>query len=210
MLTVLCSEIRFFAKPQTVGSNLNSKMVNMNLVHLQIQLQELHCDSKIGKDRHFIAANRKNNYNKKIGLTVVLINVLIGSSVLTLLEYDDFGKKIKEIFVSLLSFAAASFAAMQTFFNYSKDIENHRKIGNQYLEVARDADDLLSKFKDKNIEPNECLQQYEELVKKYKNINREGESCPNSTSDYKAAYEKNKTNKERIRKIKTDHNYQAN
>lgn len=183
-------------------------MERSNPIHLQIQLQELHCDSKIGKDRHFTAANRKNNYSRRIGLTVVLINVLIGSSVWAIFDLYTV-KTIKEILVSLLSFVAASFAAMQTFFNYSKDVDNHRKIGNLYLDIARDADDLLFKLKDQSIESAECLTQYEILVKKYKGINREGESCPNSTSDYKIAYEKNKASKEKIRILKMKYNYEV-
>lgn len=187
-------------------------MIPSNSIHLQIQLQELHCDSKIGKDRHFNAAIRKNSYNKRIGITVVLINVLIGSSILSLFEETKIqnGELMKKVLVGLLSFAAASLAAMQTFFNYSRDIENHRKIGNQYLDIARDSDDLLSKLKGHSIESDDCLIQYNKLVKRYKEVNKEGEICPSSPKDYEFAKAKNKSMKKHIKALKKENSHREN
>ncbi|MDP3558336.1 MAG: SLATT domain-containing protein [Bacteroidota bacterium] len=176
----------------------------MNPKNLLIQIQELHCDSKIGKDRHFIAADKKGTYGKKIGLTVVIINVLIGSMLINLIKEEE----LKKIILSVFSLLAASLAAIQTFFNYAKDVENHRKIGNLYLEIARDADNLLSRFKDNYIDKENCQKDYDKLLMRYKLINKEEEVCPNSKRDYKRAYAKNKKNKERIRQLKEENNYQ--
>jgi hypothetical protein len=173
---------------------------NIELENILIQLQELHCDSKIGKSRHFIAADRKVLYNKLVGLTIILINVLIGSTLITTIKDDS----LKSTFISIAAFIAASFAAIQTFFNYSKDIENHRKIGNLYLEIVRDSDNIISKYKDKFIDKDSCQKEYERLLEKYKNINKEEEICPNSNRDYRKAYKKNKDAKDRIRKLKKE------
>lgn len=172
--------------------------MNDNVDNLLVQIQELQCDSKIGKSRHFIAADRKSLYNKIMGLVVVLINVLIGSTLIKLINSDS----ITTVVTSSLAFIAASLAAMQTFFNFFKDIENHRKIGNMYLEIARDSDNLISKYKDKFIDKNQCQNEYENLLKNYKKANKEEEICPNSNRDYKKSYIRNKKAKERIRILK--------
>ncbi|MBW8326318.1 MAG: SLATT domain-containing protein [Prolixibacteraceae bacterium] len=171
--------------------------------NLLVQIQELQCDSKIGKSRHFIAADRKSKNSKVVGLVVVLINVLIGSTFIKLIINNNY----TTIFTSMLAFIAASLAAMQTFFNYSKDIENHRKIGNMYLEIARDADNLISKFNDKFIDKESCQNVFERLLAEYKKVNKEEEICPNSNKDYKKAYKKNKPSKDRIKSLKESINY---
>ncbi|MEH0156691.1 SLATT domain-containing protein [Limibacter armeniacum] len=173
-------------------------------VNLEILLKELQCDSRLNKDMHFNAAQRKHNSNKYMGITIVLINVIIGSSLIELLREEAFRKGL----VSVISFVAAAIAAIQTFFNFSKDIENHRKIGNLYIEIAREADNLLSKLLDNYISEKEGRNGYDALLKKYHAVNKEGEAALPSKSDYQAAYKKNKEDKEAIRKLKYEQRQQ--
>ncbi|PWJ40998.1 SLATT domain-containing protein [Sediminitomix flava] len=163
-----------------------------------LDLQLLQCDAKISKDKHFTAAERKSSYNKKLGVSVILINVLIGS---TLIEYfpEGFGK---QLFISAISFFAASFAAIQTFFNFSKDVENHRKIGNGYLEVVREIDRLIASFYDGLTSEKSIQNSHDKLIQKYFKINKEAEVCPNAPSDYQKAFKKNKDTKESLIKLK--------
>ncbi|MBN1988173.1 MAG: SLATT domain-containing protein [Bacteroidales bacterium] len=180
-----------------------TNIMNEHPSNLIVQIQEIHCDSKIGKSRHFIAADRKAKYHKRLGISIILISVFVGSTIIS--QFED--KEIQKLIMSILGFLAACLAAMQTFFNYSKDIENHRKTGNLYLEIARDCDNLISKFKDGFITKNECQIEFEKILKNYKIANKEEEICPNSDKDYKKAYKRNKENKERVRKLKNDSLY---
>ncbi|GAA4823841.1 SLATT domain-containing protein [Algivirga pacifica] len=166
--------------------------------NLEILIKELQCDARLNKDMHFHAAERKNSANKYMGITVVLINVIIGSSLIELMREDIFRKAL----VSVISFVAAAMAAIQTFFNYSKDIENHRKIGNMYLELAREADNLLGKLFDDFISEKEARNGYDALLKKYHSINKEGEMALPSKKDFEQAFAKNKDAKDAVRKMK--------
>lgn len=172
-------------------------------LNLLVQLQEIQCDSKIGKSRHFIAADRKAKYHKRLGFVVIIIGVCIGSSVTKLVQDVELQKTI----LTLLGFLAACLSAIQTFFNFSKEIENHRKTGNLYLEIARDCDNIISKFKDGFIDSIECQKQFDEILERYKNANKEEEVCPNSDRDYKKAYKRNKASKERLRTLKNQSIY---
>lgn len=166
--------------------------------NLLVQIQEIQCDSKIGKSRHFIAADRKEKSTKRLGIALIILGVFIGSTIIKFLGNEE----TQKIILALSGFLSASLAAFQTFFNFSKDVENHRKIGNLYLDIARDCDNLLSKFRDKFIDKNECQNQFEKLLERYKKANKEEEICPNSDRDYNKAYKRNKKNKERLRELK--------
>lgn len=169
-------------------------------LNLLIQIQEIQCDSKIGKSRHFIAADRKERYSKTIGVSVMIIGVFIGSTVIKFLGSQD----TQKVILSIVGFLSASLAGVQTFFNFSKAIENHRKTGNLYLDIARDADNLLSKFKDTFINKEECQVQFDELLSRYKQTTKEEEICPNSDRDYEKAYKKNKVIKDRLKALKEE------
>jgi len=169
-------------------------------VHLLVQIQEIQCDSKIGKSRHFIAADRKEKYSKRLGIAVILIGVFIGSTFIKFMG----DKEVQNILLASLGFLSASLAAIQTFFNFSKDVENHRKIGNFYLDIARDCDNLLSKYKDHFLGKDECQEKFDGILARYKTANKEEEVCPNSDRDFKKAYQKNKENKERLRSLKNE------
>lgn len=176
--------------------------------NLLIQIQEIHSDSKIGKDRHFNAGERKGSYGKKLGLSVIIINVLIGSSLISNLQkYLKIEVESQELIISFFALLAAGLAAIQTFFDYAKEVENHRKIGNLYLEITKDSDNLLAKFNDGYIDKDECQKKYEKLVIRYKEINIQEEICVTSNADYKFAFSKNKKAKERIRQLKEKYNY---
>jgi len=176
--------------------------LNLNLI---VQLREIHCDSKIGKSRHFIAADRKAKYHKRIGLAVIVISVFIGSTVIKLITNDA----LRDLTLAISGFLAASLAAMQTFFNYSKEIENHRKTGNLYLEITRDCDNIISKYNDGFIVKEQCQHEFEKVLERYKKTNKEEEVCPNSDSDYQKAYKRNKKTKESLRELKNKTIYRA-
>lgn len=167
--------------------------------NLLVQIQEIQCDSKIGKSRHFIAADRKEKLSKRLGIAIIVIGIFIGST--TLIKFLG-NEDTQKVILAISGFLSASLAAFQTFFNFSKDVENHRKTGNLYLDIARDCDNLLSKFRDEFINRKECQNQFEKLLDRYKKANKEEEICPNSDRDYNKAYKKNKKNKERLRRLK--------
>lgn len=120
----------------------------------------------------------------------MIIGVFIGSNVIKFLGSQD----TQKVVLSIVGFLSASLAGIQTFFNFSKAIENHRKTGNFY--TIRDSNNLLSEFKENFINKEECQVQFEERLSRYKQTNKEEETYPNSDRDYKKASKKNKAIKD--------------
>src|SRR5687767_7042344 len=90
-------------------------------------MQKLMQDSQIVRSAHFIAADRKDQKAKIFGVLVILINLLITSGLIEIGFREDQVRVAAA--VKVLSFLAAAFAALQTFLNYQKEIECHRKSG---------------------------------------------------------------------------------
>ncbi len=170
------------------------------ITSLIVQIQEIQCDSKIGKSRHFFAADRKAQYQKFLGISVIVIGIVIGSTVVNLIVIET-ARNIAFAFLGLLS---AGLSAFQTFFSFSKDIENHRRTGNLYLDIARDCDNLLSQHNDGLVDSKQCQEMFNSLLSEYKNVTRKEEVCPTSDGDFNRAHKRNLKSKERIRKLKDE------
>ncbi len=108
-------------------------------------IDELRIDAKLGKGKHFNASRRKISFHNWIGIPVIVINVLIGTVIVSLLSDEN---KNLAILSAILAFLAASLSALQTFFNFHKSAEGHSSVGNRYLKISRNCKKLLRKHQD--------------------------------------------------------------
>src|SRR5436305_15086997 len=86
------------------------------------EMQRLSRDSQRVKSAHFIAAQRKSRNSKIIGVSVVVLNVSIGSGLIEEAIRDQ--SKVTTV-IKALAFLAAALARIQTFFNFQKEFECH-------------------------------------------------------------------------------------
>jgi hypothetical protein len=149
-------------------------------------LEELRQDSKLCKDRHFAAAERKFSYHVWFGVPVVIANVFIGSVLVELLKKPNPETWIT-VTASLLSFLAASLSGVQTFLNFHKAAEGHRSVANKYLEISRKCKHLLLKQKDDPVPITDLWSKIEEITQAYSEVNITAEAFPTSDSDFKKA-----------------------
>ncbi|MFW0778354.1 MAG: SLATT domain-containing protein [Rickettsiales bacterium] len=149
-------------------------------------LDELRTDAKIGKSKHFNASRRKITLNNWIGIPVIIINVFIGTVIVTLLS-DGTDKQDIAILSSVLAFAAASLSALQTFFNFHKAAEGHSSVGNRYLKISRNCKKILRKHQDIPFEPEGIWREAESIQNEYLEINTEAEAFPTSDRDLRKA-----------------------
>jgi hypothetical protein len=149
-------------------------------------IDELRSDAKLGKSKHFNASRRKIGLHNLVGIPVILINVFIGTVIVSMLS-DGTGNKWVAIGSTVLAFAAASLSAVQTFFNFHKMAEGHSSVGNRYLKVSRNCKKLLRKHQDIPYSPEQLWSEAELIQNEYLEINVEAEAFPTVDRDLKKA-----------------------
>jgi hypothetical protein len=150
------------------------------------ELEELRIDARLGKDKHFSAAERTKNFNVIFGLPVIVINVLLGSIFFTELISEG----VRETIGPILAFLAAALGAIHTFFNFHKSMEGHRSVGNRYIEVSRRCRTLIRGFYDGHVSRPELWKELNKLLILYNSINAEAEAFPTNRRDFERARQK--------------------
>jgi hypothetical protein len=87
----------------------------------------------------------------------------------------------------LMAMIAAVCGGIQTFFNFQKQSQGHRRIANRYLEVQRECEYLLAKHLDNPIEIELLQEKIERLTEKYNTINNDAEDFPTKDKDFAKA-----------------------
>jgi hypothetical protein len=149
------------------------------------KLKRLKVDCLYGKKKHFNAADRKENYHYWIGIPLTVITILT-TTILFYVLTDGATNWIKYVPL-VLAFAASFLSGFQTYFNFNKQVEGHRRVANKYLALLKRADRLQGYIKDKYISPEELIKQLESLATEAEEVNKEAEPFPTSNSDYKKA-----------------------
>jgi len=91
---------------------------------------------------HYEAAKALASYNYWLGLPAVLLATLVGTSVFAAL-----GRSVDprlQIFVGLVSVAAAMLSGVQTFLHFSERAEKHRSVGARYGALRREIEEILT------------------------------------------------------------------
>ena len=149
------------------------------------KIKRIKVDCLYGKKKHFNAADRKENYHYWIGVPLTIITILT-TTILFYVLTDGAANWIK--FVPLfLAFAASFLSGFQTYFNFNKLVEGHRRVANKYLALLKKADRLQGYIQDKIITPEELVKQFEVIASEADEINKEAEPYPTSNSDYAMA-----------------------
>ncbi len=137
--------------------------------------------ASICKHAHFYASESQDSLSTTLGIPVVIINVLIGSTAIKSLggNYD--------IAVSILSLFAAILASVQTYLSSQKKSMLHKEVGNMYSGIARESRILSGKFFDSIISLEEGWKQVTELDNQYQAASKKAQACPVSQSSLKKA-----------------------
>jgi hypothetical protein len=143
-------------------------------------IHELKANAKISKNKHFNAAERLHRMTYWLGVPVIVISVLLGSSFFT--QYLD--NEIGKVIGAFLGFASALLVSLQTFVNPKETANGHRSVGNRYVEVSRKCSHLEAKLNDNLLGLEAANLEYENLLNDYFRINTEAESLPTNDKDY--------------------------
>ena len=149
------------------------------------RLRRIKVDALYGKKKHFNAADRNEKNHDKIGIPLFIINIVTGS-ILFYVITDGATNWIKYVPLAL-AVISAILSGFQTFFNFQKRVEGHRRIGNKYLSIMKKCDRLQGYIADKVITNEELISKIENLANEIDSINNEAEIYPTNSSDYKQA-----------------------
>lgn len=147
-------------------------------------------DARVVKSAHFIAAQRKSRNQKLLGVSVVVINILIGSGLIEeLAKLQSMSNFSPPVFIKLLAFAAAALAGIQTFFNFQKEVECHTTAGDVYISIKRRLDLLLAEYKDNPATRAQVSDQLKAIQDEFLKANDEARPCIPTDKDYADARE---------------------
>lgn len=167
--------------------------------YLLLELANLEVDSKIGKDRHFIAADRKNIRRIALGLFSVIGTAIIASKAI-----KDVFQAIPPIsgyealFISTISLLVGVSTAILGFLGLEKQVSQHRLVGNMYIEVSRKARRLINRLHEGEA-VDTVKKEFQTILAEYLNINKEGESCPTSKKDSIKSLSQNNSSRAKIK-----------
>lgn len=153
--------------------------------NLTDKLKRIKVDSLYGKKKHFNAADRHETIHYRIGVPLIIINVLTGSVLFYVLT-DGVTNWVKFIPL-ILALVAAILSGFQTYLNLPQKVEGHRRIGNRYLSVMKKCDRLQGYISDNLISNEEAINRLEEIATEADDINKEAEAFPTNQKDYALA-----------------------
>lgn len=161
---------------------------------------KLELDSKIGKDRHFVAAEKKQRNITVLGLVSVIGSAIIASNalseILSLTNWISLKPAITAVIALIVSISTATLG----FLKLDKQVAKHREVGNKYIEISRESLILLHKMYD-DINYKDYETEYVMLFNKYIEANKEGENAPTTKSDSTRSMELNEKQKRRVKSI---------
>ncbi|CAN5426787.1 hypothetical protein BH10PSE17_BH10PSE17_23310 [soil metagenome] len=93
---------------------------------------------------HYAMADRLAARGQWLGVAVILISTLIGTSVFASIAAAEDAPTWAKLIVGCLSVMAAVMSALQTFFKFSERAERHRVFGARYGAVRRELEAFLA------------------------------------------------------------------
>jgi hypothetical protein len=148
------------------------------------EMLKLYDNSRVVRSAHFIAAQRKRWMHRLLGVGVIVLNIMIFSPL-----FDLVVPKHSAIIIKFLAIISASFAGIQTLFNFQKDIESHLNAGETYANINRKCGILLAEYKDSTKDAGDIIKEFKELIEKYLQANKDNKVCIPSDREYDKARE---------------------
>jgi hypothetical protein len=108
---------------------------------LEKLLVEWHRRASINKDAHYDAGSYFAKSNYSLGIPVIVLSAVVGTSVFATLEQQvDLWIKIV---IGLINVSVAVLGSLQTFFGYAERVEKHRLAGAKYGSIARELEQAI-------------------------------------------------------------------
>jgi ABC-type multidrug transport system fused ATPase/permease subunit len=150
-----------------------------------LAIQKIKIDAAYGKKKHFNAADRKEKKFHIINVTLIVINVIAVSAFFYVVI--NTGEKLATTIALFINFFAVVLSWLQTYLNYQKVIQGHRRIGNKYLSAMKKSVRLQAYLASNIMEDKDIRITVDDLGDQVDQINQEAEEYPTNGADYEIA-----------------------
>ena len=158
-------------------------MTASSTINVLESLEKLYRDSRITKQAHDIANERKKTIRYVLGITAMVLSVFVATGLVELVASD----KSTAIIIKLLTFFSAIFAGALTFLNYEKEAKTHSSAVGVYANICRSAEFLIAKARDNLITPEKTTREIDALMQQYFKANLNYENCIPTNKDFHKA-----------------------
>lgn len=141
-------------------------------------------DAKIGKRKHFHAAQRKQAWHMRLGIGALLLTSM--ASIISAVS-EHLADALVGVAGMALPASAAVLVGLQTFLRLEKMIEGHRTIANGYLELNRDGKAHFAKRLDGRMSIEELDVLFDQYRIAYHKLNRDSEAFSTNPQDLAVA-----------------------
>lgn len=149
------------------------------------RIRQLRADAILGKKKHYNAADRKQGYQTRIAIAVIVINVILGSAFLILMK--EIVPEYMKWTGAVLALSAALLSAIQSFFGFSKALQGHRVVAGRYLDLAKHCSNILATFSDSVITDEQLAKELGSCTSIMSKIDSDANAYPTNKDDFDLA-----------------------
>lgn len=147
------------------------------------ELEKFRVDCMYGKKKHYNARDRYANYHRNLGIIIVILSAVMGTSIYAALANSHF--LAAQVVVGVFTVAIAVLTALQTWFNFEKRALSHKATADKYLWLKKEAQRMLAYHRD-GAKPMQQLQlDIERMAQAAQEIQKE--ALETSPGDYEKA-----------------------
>lgn len=149
------------------------------------ELNKFRIDCIYGKKKHYNARDRYSSYHINLGIAIVILSAIMGTSVYYLLSKSELLSA--QIIVGIFILLNAILVALQTYLNFEKRALRHKVTADKYLWLMKEAQRLLAYYRDGNKTIEEVREELEKLYQEVEDIHKDEPDT--SQGDYQKARE---------------------
>lgn len=149
------------------------------------ELNKFRIDCMYGKKKHYNAKDRYATYNRNMGVAIVVLSAIMGTSVYSALSRSDI--LLVQIIVVVFILLNAILVALQTYLNFERRSLRHKITADKYLWLTKEAQRLLAYYRDGSKFIEGVQKELERLSQEVKEIQKDEPET--SQGDYQKARE---------------------
>jgi len=154
----------------TAGSKGDEHTASAWIAETEQLLQDWRSRVYAAQSAYYMMAERLRRWNYWLGISVVIVSSLVGTTIFTNLEKGvDYGTRIA---VGTVSILAAVLSGLQTFLRLAENATHHDTAADWYSAIRRDIEQLLALPRELRGDPKVCLDSIR------KEMNRAGQKSP--------------------------------
>jgi len=147
------------------------------------ELNKFRIDCMYGKKKHYNARDRYTGYNRILGIAIVGLTAIMGTSVYFSLFNSNI--PLAKFIIILFTLVSVVLNALQPHLNLEKRALGHKVVADKYLWLMKEVQRVFAYYKDGNKTLDEVQEKLERMYQEAKNI--QTDEPETSQKDYQKA-----------------------